>query len=276
MIWKIQDRTYELAQRGWIMGVLNVTPDSFSDGGQFVHLENALVHARKMIFEGAEIIDVGGESSRPDALPVSIEEEKRRVLPVIAALRSESDVLISIDTNKPEVAREAIQAGANIVNDIGGLRAPEMLDLVAETGVGAVVMHMAGTPLNMQEAPQYDDVVLEVRAFFEERLIACLVRKMDPSCIVFDPGIGFGKTVAHNLALLRNLALIQLLDRPMLVGVSRKSFLSKITGDHTPESRFWPTVALTSYCREAGAEIIRVHDVLPNLHALRMTEAIRG
>ena len=276
MIWKIQDRIFDLAHRGWIMGVLNVTPDSFSDGGQFVHLENALEHARKMISEGAEIIDVGGESSRPGALPVSVEEEKRRVLPVITALRNESNVLISIDTNKPEVARAAIAVGANIVNDISGLRAPEMLDLVAETGVGAVAMHMNGTPLKMQEAPRYDDVVQEVRAFFEERLAACIRQKMDPSCIVFDPGIGFGKTLDHNLALLRNLALIRPADRPMLVGVSRKSFLSKITGDDTPGSRFWPTIALTSFCREAGAEIIRVHDVLPNVHALRMTEAIHG
>ena len=276
MIWKIQDRIFDLAHRGWIMGVLNVTPDSFSDGGQFVHLENALEHARKMISEGAEIIDVGGESSRPGALPVSVEEEKRRVLPVITALRNESNVLISIDTNKPEVARAAIAVGANIVNDISGLRAPEMLDLVAETGVGAVAMHMNGTPLKMQEAPRYDDVVQEVRAFFEERLAACIRQKMDPSCIVFDPGIGFGKTLDHNLALLRNLALIRPGDRPMLVGVSRKSFLSKITGDDTPGSRFWPTIALTSFCREAGAEIIRVHDVLPNVHALRMTEAIHG
>lgn len=276
MIWKIQNRTHELGRRGWIMGVLNVTPDSFSDGGQFVHVESALEHARKMIFEGAEIIDVGGESSRPGALPVSVEEEKRRVLPVIAALRNESDVLISIDTCKPEVARAAIASGANIVNDISGLRTPEMLDLVASSGVGAVAMHMNGTPLKMQESPHYDDVVQEVRTFFEDRLTACVERKIDPSCIVFDPGIGFGKTVEHNLALLRNLALIRPPNRPMLVGVSRKSFLSKITGDDTPEGRFWPTVALTSFCREAGAEIIRVHDVLPNLHALRMTEAIHG
>lgn len=276
MIWKIQNRTHELGRRGWIMGVLNVTPDSFSDGGQFVHVESALEHARKMIFEGADVIDVGGESSRPGALPVSVEEEKRRVLPVIAALRNESGVLISIDTCKPEVARAAIASGANIVNDISGLRAPEMLDLVASTGVGAVAMHMNGTPLKMQESPHYDDVVQEVRTFFEDRLTACVERKIDPSCIVFDPGIGFGKTGEHNLALLRNLALIRPANRPMLVGVSRKSFLSKITGDDTPEGRFWPTVALTSFCREAGAEIIRVHDVLPNLHALRMTEAIHG
>ncbi|MEO7932986.1 MAG: dihydropteroate synthase [Chthoniobacterales bacterium] len=277
MIWKIQDRSYDFQRTGgWIMGVLNVTPDSFSDGGQFVQLDPALTHARQMIAEGATVIDIGGESSRPGASSISIEEEKQRVLPVIEALRAESDVLISIDSCKPAVARAAMEAGANIINDISGLRAPEMLEVVAATGAGAVCMHMLGTPVTMQQTPSYDDVVGEVRAFFEEGLAACAEQKIDPSQIVFDPGIGFGKTVAHNLELLRNLALLRLGDRPMLVGVSRKSFLSKIIGTDSPNDRFWPTVALTAHCREAGVEIIRVHDVRPNFHSLRMMEAILG
>ena len=258
------------------MGILNVTPDSFSDGGHFMEPKAAVAHARQMISEGARIIDIGGESSRPGAKPIAAEEEMRRVLPAIEALREESDVLISIDSAKPSVARAAIAAGANIINDIGGFRLPEMLDVIAETGAGAVCMHMLGTPMEMQVDPRYGDVVQEVRNFFEQRIAACHEREIDLSQIVFDPGIGFGKTVEHNLALLRNLTLIRPQNRPMLVGVSRKSFLSKMTGGHSPEDRFWPTVALTAHCRSAGVEILRVHDVLPNVHAMRMMEAIRG
>ncbi len=276
MIWKIHSHSHNLSRRGWIMGVLNVTPDSFSDGGRFADHEQALDHARQMIAEGADMIDIGGESSRPGAVAISVEEELTRVLPLIAALRTESDVLISIDTCKPEVAHAALKAGADIVNDIGGLRLPAMREVIAATEAGAISMHMRGTPAEMQRAPEYADVVAEVRDFFDARLADCVRDGIEADRIVFDPGIGFGKTVAHNLALLRNLGLLRPADRPMLIGVSRKSFISKITGDEGLEQRFWPTVALTAYCREAGAEIIRVHDVLPNAQALSMTEAIHG
>ena len=276
MIWKIQSRRFDLSKRGWIMGVLNVTPDSFSDGGQFVDLDTALKHARQMVSEGADIIDVGGESSRPGAVAISETEEMGRVLPVIKALRHESEVLISIDSCKPSVVSAAIESGANIVNDISGLRSPEMLQIIAKTGVGAVCMHMLGEPLKMQDAPGYGDVVAEVRQFFLDRLSVSLECGIEVEKIVFDPGIGFGKTVSHNLSLLRNLALLRPIKRPMLIGVSRKSFIGKILGSDAPNERFWPTMALTAYCREAGAEIIRVHDVLANTQSLRMMEAIRG
>jgi len=279
MTWKIQDRHFSFTEDeagGWIMGILNVTPDSFSDGGTFLAPAAALQHAREMIAAGAKIIDVGGESSRPGAAAVTGEEEIRRVIPVIEAIRAESDVLLSVDTTKPAVARAALAAGANILNDIAGFRSPEMLELLATTDAGAVCMHMQGTPATMQMAPAYSDVVGEVRAFFVESLAIFEKRGIDPARIAFDPGIGFGKSVEHNLSLLRNLALLRVGQHPMLVGVSRKSFLSKIVGERPSAPTCWPTVALTAWCRSAGVEIMRVHDVLPNAQALQMMEAIHG
>ncbi len=201
MTWQLRNRTLDLHARGSVMGVLNVTPDSFSDAGAFIDLERAVAHALAMIAEGAEIIDIGGESTRPGAEPVSAAEEKRRVLPVIERLAPRG-VFLSIDTMKPEVAEAALDAGAAIVNDVGGLRDPAMREVVRASGAGAIIMHMQGTPRDMQRAPAYADVVQEVRQFFRQQEAACITSGVDPQRLAFDPGIGFGKTVAHNRALL--------------------------------------------------------------------------
>ena len=257
------------------MGILNVTPDSFSDGGCHAGLAAALEHARRMIAEGAEIIDIGGESTRPGAAEVSVEEEIARTRPVVAALRAEWDGLLSIDTMKAAVAAAALEAGADLVNDVSGLTAdPAMAGVCAATGCGVVVMHMQGDPRTMQLAPRYDDVVAEVRGFFEERLAALVAAGIDPEAICFDPGIGFGKSVEHNLALLRALPELAVGGRPLLLGVSRKSFIGKVLGSLDLADRAWPTVAITARAREAGVMIHRVHDVKPNVEAVRMVEAI--
>jgi dihydropteroate synthase len=275
MRWKTARSRLERGHRGIIMGILNVTPDSFSDGGRHGSLDRALEHARRMIAEGAEIIDVGGESTRPGAAEVSVDEEIERTRPVVAALRAEWDGLISIDTMKSPVAAAALEAGADIVNDVSGLTAdPAMVEVCAKGGCGVVVMHMQGDPRTMQLAPSYEDVVAEVRGFFEERLAALVAAGIDPEAICFDPGIGFGKSVEHNLALLRALRDLGVGGRPLLLGVSRKSFIEKVLGSTDLADRAWPTVAITARSREAGVMIHRVHDVKPNVEALRMTEAI--
>ena len=262
------------------MGILNVTSDSFSDGGAYLEIDRAVDHAREMIAAGADIIDIGGESTRPGAEPVSEDEEMRRVLPVIErlSLRQAQGLAatscISIDTMKPAVARAAIECGAEIVNDVTGLRDAEMREVVRATGAGAIAMHMQGAPRDMQLAPRYEDVVAEIREFFRHTFSACLASGMDEMRLAFDPGIGFGKTVPHNLAILRNLDSMRVGGRPLVLGVSRKSFLGKVIGSEAMEDRAWPTVALTSYGRAHGANVIRVHDVQPNAHSLRMTEAI--
>ncbi len=259
------------------MGILNVTPDSFSDGGEHCGIESALIHARRMIAEGAEMIDIGGESTRPGALPVDADEETRRTVPVIAALRAEWNGLISIDTMKASVAHAALGAGADIVNDVSGLTAdPEMAALCVACKCGVVVMHRQGDSQTMQRAPRYDDVVSEVRAFFQERLTSLTSAGIDPDAVCFDPGIGFGKTQEHNLALIRALDGISTGGRPVMLGVSRKSFIGKLLGTDDLGAREWPTVAITAYAREKGVMLHRVHSVRANREALRMTEAIRG
>ena len=275
MIWETRGRTFDFTRRGAVMGILNVTPDSFSDGGSWLDVAAAVAHAEQMLAEGAEIIDIGGESTRPGATPVSEAEELRRVLPIIAALAGKA--VISVDTMKPAVAREACAAGAAIINDVGGLRDPVMLEVAAETGAGVVAMHMLGNPQTMQVAPVYANVVAEVDDFFCQ-IMARAVRSGVPAArLVFDPGIGFGKTVEHNLELLRRLPGIGVgMSRPLMLGVSRKSFIGKVLGSARMEDREWPTVALTSYGREHGARIFRVHEVKANVEALRMTEAILG
>ncbi|WP_234044643.1 dihydropteroate synthase [Haloferula rosea] len=256
------------------MGILNVTPDSFSDGGRHAGPEAAQVQAQRLIAEGADIIDVGGESTRPGAEPVGLEAEIGRVVPVIEALRSDWDGLISIDTMKPGVARAALEAGADIVNDVSGLRDPEMIGVCVDSGCGVVAMHMQGEPRTMQMAPVYEDVVAELRDYFAERLQCFLEAGMDPECVAFDPGIGFGKSLEHNLQLIRGLEGLQVGDRPLLIGLSRKSFIGKLLESDRMEDREWPTVALTAWTRESGARIHRVHDVRPNREALRMVEAV--
>ena len=274
MFWQTATRTFDFASRNVVMGILNVTDDSFSDGGDFLDPGRAIEHAREMAAQGAEIIDVGGESTRPGALPVPEAEELRRVLPVIEQLANDHRFVISIDTRKPAVAREAVAAGAAIINDVSGLRDPAMREVVRESGAGAIAMHMQGEPRTMQLAPRYDDVRGEVREFFRQTYAACLACGIAPMSLAFDPGIGFGKTVEHNLTLLRDLEPLRVERRPLVLGVSRKSFLGKVLGTTAVEDRAWPTVALTSYGAIRGANVLRVHDVQPNVEALRMTEAI--
>ena len=274
MIWQTRTRRFDLSKHALLMGILNVTSDSFSDGGLYLDTNRARAHALEMGAAGAEIIDVGGESTRPGAEPVSAEEEMERVLPVIESLAGEKAFVLSVDTMKPIVARAAVEAGASIINDVGGLRDPAMLEVVRETGAGTIIMHMQGSPRTMQAAPHYADVCEEIREFFRQAFQASLRCGIDTMRLAFDPGIGFGKTVAHNLALLRNLAALRVDDRPLVLGVSRKSFIAKLLGSEEMGDRLWPTVALTSYARLRGANVLRVHDVQPNAEALRMSEAI--
>ena len=274
MRWKTRATTLDLSHRALVMGILNVTPDSFSDGGDHHSPEAALERARQMIDEGVDIIDIGGESTRPGAEDVGAVEEIARTIPVIEALRREWGGLISIDTMKPEIARAALEAGADIVNDVSGLRDPEMVRVCAASGCGVVVMHMQGDPRTMQSKPEYGDVVAEVRGFFEDRLRELTAAGLDEQALCFDPGIGFGKTLEHNLALLRGVKDLQVSDRPLLIGLSRKSFIGKLLESDSLDDREWPTVALTAWTRESGAMLHRVHEVRPNREALRMVEAI--
>ena len=257
------------------MGILNVTPDSFSEGGKFFTAEKAVEHGLRMAAEGAQIIDVGGESTRPGAESVAADEELRRVIPVIKELRAMIDMTISIDTSKAQVARAAIQAGASIVNDVTGGRGDNgMMPLVAENKSAFVIMHMQGNPQTMQLEPRYDDVVSEVADFFRQQYARAIECGIDPMAIAFDPGIGFGKTLDHNLELVAQLDRLRAHDRPLVVGISRKSFLAKVTGLSEISDRLAPAVGLTSLLRARGADVFRVHDVKENVNALRVTEAV--
>jgi dihydropteroate synthase len=257
------------------MGVVNVTPDSFSDGGLFLEADAAIAHGRQLLAEGADIVDVGGESTRPGAEPVSEEEELQRVLPVVEGL---AGARISIDTTKAAVAREAIDAGAEIVNDVSALRFdPKLAGVVAESGARCVLMHMLGEPRTMQRDPRYEDVVAEVKAFLEERLTFAVGQGVAEERIWLDPGIGFGKTVRHNLELLRRLDEIAAVGRPVVVGTSRKSFLGKLTHGRPEHERLPGTIATNVLALERGASVFRVHDVAPVVDALRVAAAtVRG
>ncbi|CAN5736616.1 dihydropteroate synthase [soil metagenome] len=274
ILWRIRDQIHDLSQRGMIMGVLNVTPDSFSDGGQFIDAGRAVEHGLQMIADGADIIDVGGESTRPGADPVSVDEELRRVVPIIEKLRCETSILISVDTMKAEVARAAVAAGADILNDVNGFRDPALVEVAASSEVGLIVMHMLGTPRTMQKNPVYTNVIENVRGFFTERLATLQKAGIVPERVALDPGFGFGKTVEHNLTMLREMDKLRIDQHPMAIGVSRKSMIARLLEDQQIENRFWPTVALTAWIRNAGAEIARVHEVKPNVEAMRMMEAI--
>jgi len=275
--WKIGERLFNVSRHGLIMGVLNVTPDSFSEGGKFFAAEKAIEHGLKMAADGADIVDVGGESTRPGAEPIAADEELRRVIPVVEKLRTKIDVPISIDTSKTEVALAAIQAGASIVNDVTGGRGDEgMLPLIAETKSALIIMHMQGTPRTMQKQPRYNEVVSEVANFFRQQYACAIGCNIDPMAIAFDPGIGFGKTLDHNLELLAQLERLRVHDRPLVIGVSRKSFLGKLANSPEMEERLAPAVALTALLRARGADVFRVHAVKENVSALRVTEAILG
>jgi dihydropteroate synthase len=274
-LWKVGGRIVDLSRHGMIMGVLNVTPDSFSDGGEFFSIDKAVARGLEIAAEGARIVDVGGESTRPGAEVVGVEEELRRVIPVIERLQAKIDIFISIDTSKSEVAKAALDAGASIINDVTGGRGDEkMLPLAAKRNAAFIIMHMQGNPQTMQVAPHYDDVVSEVADFFLQRYARALECGIDPMAIAFDPGIGFGKTLEHNLELIDRLGALRVQERPLVVGVSRKSFLAKLVGSSDMSDRLAPTVALTSLLRSRGANIIRVHDVKENVDALRVTEAV--
>ena len=274
-LWKIGERVFDVSRQGVIMGVLNVTPDSFSDGGEFLTADKATERGVQMAAEGAHIIDVGGESARPGSEPVTVAEELRRVIPVIENLRRALDVPISIDTSKAEVARAAIQAGASIVNDVtGGQGDDQMLPLVAETKSAFIIMHMQGSPRTMQIQPHYTDVVAEISEFFRQQYARAIGLNIDPMAIAFDPGIGFGKTLEHNLELLAQLERLHAHDRPLVVGVSRKSFLGKLIGSTEISDRLVPGLALSALLRARGADVLRVHDVKETVNALRVSEAI--
>jgi dihydropteroate synthase len=259
------------------MGVVNVTPDSFSDGGLFLDAEAAVEHSRRLAREGAHILDVGGESTRPGAEPVAEDEELRRVLPVIERLAEDAgapDVRISIDTTKSAVARPALDAGAGIVNDVSAFRfEPELAGVVAEAGADCCLMHMLGEPRTMQQDPRYDDVVSEVKAFLEERLAFAANEGVAEERVWLDPGIGFGKTVEHNLELLRRLDEIVAIGRPVVVGTSRKSFLGKLAGGRDEGGRLPGTIATNVLALERGATVFRVHDVAQNADALAVAAA---
>jgi len=259
-----------------VMGVLNTTPDSFSDGGRFVGVEAALSQALKMHREGAVIIDVGGESTRPGAKSVSITDEMNRVIPVIKAIREQSDVLISIDTSKPEVMSAAVNAGANIINDVNGLRADGALDVCAQLNIPVCVMHMQGEPRTMQAEPVYVDVVDDIKRFFEARIEACVKAGIRDENIILDPGFGFGKTLEHNLQLLKRLNEFKDFGLPVLVGLSRKSMLGKILNESEPENRVYASVAAAVLSRMNGAGIFRVHDVKATVDALKVCDALNG
>jgi dihydropteroate synthase len=271
-MWQCRDRALDL-RAPVVMGVLNVTPDSFSDGGRFHEADAALSQARRMVGEGAAIIDVGGESTRPGAVPATVDQELGRVIPVISALRRESDVYVSIDTSKPEVMREAVAAGADIINDVRALGEPGALAAAAQSGAGICLMHMKGEPRTMQDAPVYDDVVAEVRAFLELRIESCLGAGIARERIAVDPGFGFGKRVIDNLQLLKQLGQFRALRAPVLVGLSRKSMLAGLTG-RPMEQRIAGSVALAAIAVLNGARIVRAHDVAATLDAIRVAAAV--
>jgi len=275
MNWKMKRMALDLTRRGEIMGVLNVTPDSFSDGGRFTDTGAAVRSGLEMAARGAAILDVGGESTRPGSAAVPADAECARTVPVIRGLRERWGGLISIDTSKAEVAAAALDAGADIVNDVTGLLGDSAMEAVCrDADCGVAIMHMQGDPRTMQVAPRYADVVEEVRIFLRRRFETLIGAGFDPERLCFDPGIGFGKTLEHNLELLRHLGELAPAGRPLLLGVSRKSFIANILGDDEMVAREWPTVAVTAYAREAGASVFRVHSVRPNLEALRMVEAL--
>ena len=271
----IRERSFNWGERTYLMGVLNVTPDSFSDGGEFYASTAALAQAQRLVDHGADIIDVGGQSTRPGAAQISLEEELNRVLPVVSALRSVLDVPISVDTTRASVAQQAIEAGADMVNDIsGGTFDPEMLPVVAELRVPMVLMHIRGTPQTMQKLTDYEDLVGEIYEFLEQQISAAVAAGIERSHLIIDPGIGFAKTLEQNLELLRQLPRFRYLGLPILVGVSRKSFIGRILDQPDPKSRVWGTAAACCSAIAGSADILRVHDVLELRDVCRVADAI--
>ena len=257
-----------------VMGIINVTPDSFSDGGEHATTEAAIAHGLRLAEEGADVLDIGGESTRPGAEAVPVDEELRRVIPVIEALTQRTTLPVSIDTSMPEVMRAAVAAGAGMINDVYGLRREGALDAAASLGVPVVLMHMLGEPRSMQEAPVYDDVVADVHRFLAERIFAAEMAGIAKSRIVVDPGFGFGKTLEHNLALLARLERIAALGVPVLAGLSRKRSIGQLTGRDDPHARVHGSVAAHLIAAQRGAKLVRVHDVAATVDALKVWEAV--
>lgn len=258
-----------------IMGILNVTPDSFSDGGRFVQQDNAINHVTKMIEQGADIIDIGGESTRPGAATISIDEECERVIPVIKSIREVSDIPVSIDTSKPEVMQEAIATGASMINDVNALRNKGAVELAAQLNVPVCIMHMQGQPRSMQHKPEYKDVVKEVKEFLEERIEVCSKAGIKKENLIIDPGFGFGKTLEHNLSLFKYMDEFLQLNVPLLVGVSRKSMIGTILDNAPVEQRLHGSVALATLAAWMNALIVRVHDVKATADALKLCQAVK-
>ncbi|MFV0415284.1 MAG: dihydropteroate synthase [Chthoniobacterales bacterium] len=273
-LWQIGGQHFDLQKNALLMGILNVTPDSFSDGGEFFSKESAVEQGLRLLEQGADILDIGGESTRPGASSVSAEEEMSRTLPVIQELRSRTSAPLSIDTSKPEVARAAVKAGVSIINDVTGFTKPSMRAVAAESSCGLVVMHAQGSPATMQQQPFYTDVVAEVSDFLRTSLRNLEAVGIAADRIILDPGIGFGKTAEHNAKLLANIPDLGRIGRPLLIGVSRKSFLGRIANSDAMEDRYWPGIALTVLGRETGARIFRVHEPVPHRQALKITESI--
>ena len=267
-------KTLTLGSHTHVMGILNVTPDSFSDGGCYLDVDQAVIHAKQMVVEGATLIDIGGESSRPGASPVSIREELARILPVIRAIGDTVDVLLSVDTYKAEVAQHALEAGAHLVNDITALHGDKaMASVISEMEAGLILMHMKGRPRTMQQAPQYDDVVNEICDSLQKSIAIAESEGIAADRIIIDPGIGFGKTIEHNLEILRRLSEFRRLHKPLLIGTSRKSFIGNILGLPVTE-RVEGTTATVCWSIAHGADIVRVHDVKANVRAAQMTDAL--
>ncbi|RLQ15819.1 dihydropteroate synthase [Vibrio sp. SBT000027] len=274
MILKANNKTLVL-DRPHVMGILNVTPDSFSDGGKFNSLDNALLQAERMIQAGVSIIDIGGESTRPGAPDVSLEEELARVIPAIKAIRTKFDVWISIDTSKAEVMRQAVEAGADLINDVRALQEPGALQAAAEANVPVCLMHMKGQPRTMQASPVYDDVLMDVEAFLQERVEACEAVGISKEQLILDPGFGFGKTIEHNYHLLAHLEKFHTLGLPVLAGMSRKSMIFKLL-DKAPADCMVASVTCATIAAMKGAQIIRVHDVEDTLEAMKIIEVMNN
>lgn len=274
LIWSFRDRVFDLSARTLVMGVVNVTPDSFSDGGRFVAPGAAIAHARQLMAEGADLLDLGAESTRPGAEPVTASEQIRRLAPVIGALAADPQACLAVDTADAEVADRALELGAQVVNDVTALADPGMAAVVARRGAGLVLMHLAGTPATMQQDPRYEDVTREVRGYLAARLEAARSAGVPARCVVLDPGIGFGKTAQHNFELLARLEEFKSLGRPLLIGVSRKSFLGR-TLDLPVDQRLEGGLAAGAVAVFLGARILRTHDVAATVRAVRIADALR-
>jgi dihydropteroate synthase len=273
-ILQVNGKQHILGEKTWIMGVINITPDSFSDGGLYFDRKEAVKRGMELVKQGADILDVGGESTRPGSDAISPEEELKRILPVISEIREKTDVLISVDTTKSEVAEAALEAGADIINDISAFRFDDRMPLIAiETSAPVILMHMKGVPKTMQSNPYYEDLFQEIRCFLEERIATAEAYGIKKENIIIDPGIGFGKSLEHNLSIINNLNFLEELARPILVGISRKSFIGKIL-NLPPQERVEGTIASAVLSVLKGAHILRVHDVEPVKRAITVAEAI--